>query len=967
MLVTAFLVSAAGGVAGEDQLTDQERQFFESRIRPVLIEHCYRCHSQQADKAEGGLLLDTAAGLRTGGDSGPAVQTQDPQASPLLEAIRYEGLEMPPKGRLPDSVIRDFEAWVQMGAPDTRTEINAAPQRRQIDVQAGRSFWSFQPVHDSVPTTEDTEANSIDRFVQARLSQAGLKANPMARPAARIRRLYFDLTGLPPTVAQLNEFLAAPTPDSWQVIVDRLLDSPQFGVHWGRHWLDVARYADSNGGDFNATFHNAWRYRNYVVDAFNQDKPFDTFIREQLAGDLLPADDDRQRTQQLVATGFLMLGTKMLSERDKAKLQMDVVDEQINTVGAAFLGMTLGCARCHDHKFDPIPTKDYYALAGIFRSTRTLEGESQKYVSTWRKTKLPVAPEHEAALQQHKSKRQRLERQRKDVQKSIEQLTKNQRDASPFLVDDDQAVFVGDWAESKLTSAFVGRGYRHDKQQGKGKKSVTWSWRVPRDGRYEIRLSYNSAGNRARKVPVTVQSADLRRTVVVDQTRKPELDGRFHSLGVFPLTAPAAEISVSTAETVGYVIADAVQFVELDAGGQPVPLAKAADESTHQLQKLNETARSIAKQLQELQDTAPPPAPMALAAGDLSEVADCEICIRGEHQNLGPVVPRGFLQVVQTNNRPSPASDQSGRLQLAQWIADSANPLTGRVIVNRIWSHLLGEGLVRSVDNFGKLGQRPTHPQLLDHLAARFTTPYGQTTKAGHHGLGWSVKRLVREIVLSDVYARSSADDAGCRTVDPENRLLWKAHRRRLPAEALRDSLLAMSGRLDLSPAESPVAHLGTLVKNNQPGEDEYQQSDSQRRSLYLPIIRNELPPVLAVFDFADPDLVVGKRPVTNVPAQALFLLNSPFVMQAADQTAQHLLAAKPESAEGLIQRTYQLVLSRSATSQELQRAAAFLQLNDLAAAKEVAEIGTDGEPLVTRLSRFVHVLFASTEFRMLD
>lgn len=966
-----LLIHAVAAQSGDQQPPAAQLEFFENRIRPVLVEHCYRCHSQEAGKAEGGLLLDTAAGLKSGGDSGPAIDSENSAASPLLEAIRYEGLEMPPDGRLPESVIRDFEKWIRMGAPDPRIGEAVKIKRRQIDLEAGRRFWAFRPVQDRQPPMRTESASPIDAFLDASLNEAGLEALPAASPAARIRRLYYDLIGLPPTVAQVREFVDQPDAATWTSIVDRLLTSPQFGVHWGRHWLDVARYADSNGGDFNATFHNAWRYRNYVVDSFNDDKPFDQFVREQLAGDLLPAASDQERTEQLVATGFLMLGTKMLSERDKLKLKMDVVDEQVNTVGAAFLGMTLGCARCHDHKFDPIPTQDYYALAGIFRSTQTLKGESQKYVSTWQKTTLPIEPAHEKALREHEEKTKQLEREHKKAATAVEQFEKSQRDYSPNVVDDDDAVLVGNWKESRLTPTFVGRGYRHDDRQGKGQKSITWTWKLPQDGRYDVRLSYTSGSTRAAAVPVEIRSAAGVERIRLDQTKAPNIDDRFRSVGTFSLAGSTVTATLSNQGTKGFVIADAVWFVALDTSGEPQLASTEKDDARQrdeELQQLRRQAEAAKQALADHRSAAPAPRPLALAAAEAEEVGDCEICIRGEHRNTGDVVPRGFLQVV-AEAQPDFPLEESGRRELAEWIADASNPLTGRVIVNRVWAHLFREGIVRSVDNFGALGQRPTHPELLDHLAARFVTPLGETTPAGHPGFGWSIRKLIRELVMTEAYVRSTADSSDHRAIDPENRLLWKAHRRRLSAEAMRDSLLQISGRLDLSPAESPVQGLGVLVKNNQPDADEYQQSESARRSLYLPIIRNELPPVLAVFDFADPDLVVGRRPVTNVPAQALFLLNSPFVMESADLAAERLMSASGVTVVELIDQIYKELLARRATTDEIQQACEFLQVQDeqqpLDAIAEDAS--SSGEPLQTRVARLIHVLFASTEFRMLE
>ncbi len=780
----------------------------------------------------------------------------------------------------------------------------------------------------------------------------------------------FDLTGLPPTTQEIDAFLADQSPDAEARVVDRLLESPRFGEHWGRHWLDVARYADSNGSDFNATFFNAWRYRNYVIDAFNRDKPFDRFVREQLAGDLLPYDNDQQRAEQLIATSFLMIGAKMLSERDKEKLTMDVVDEQIDTTGLAFLGLTLGCARCHDHKFDPVPATDYYALAGIFASTVTLEGESQQYVSAWTEYDLPVSPEHAAALAEYEGKKKELTAQVSAAKKRLQAAEKASTGDQPWnkqgvLVDDAEAQRVGNWKASTYSPTFVGVGYVHDDNAGKGQKSITFTPDLPRAGEYDVRLSYTAAKGRASNVPVTVRHAGGERRLSLNQEKKPKIHGLFHSLGSFSFEAgDAGSVTISNAGAEGHVIADAVWFVPVDAPPAdadektaktatekktpekktPDPLATAIQQATRQLKDLE-------GQLKQLEADAPPPRPKAMAVRDAQDVGDCPLRIRGETHKQGPMVKRGFLTVATTDNDGGGLQNprQSGRAELAEWVAGADNPLTARVITNRVWQHLLGEGLVRSVDNFGHLGEAPTHPQLLDTLAVDLVES------------GWSIKSLVRRIALSRTYRMSCRHDERAFAVDPENRLLWSAHRKRLPAEAIRDAMLAISGRLNLSPGESPVEGLGRLAidntANQQGGVD---SSGVARRSVYLPIVRNNLPEFLVTFDFADPDLVTGRRPVTNVPAQALLMLNSPFVRQNAAATAERLLAKKEISAAERIDRAYSLVLGRPASAAERRQASQFL---GGAEAKEDADAEQDADAW----REFVQALFASTEFRLLD
>ena len=738
------------------------------------------------------------------------------------------------------------------------------------------------------------------------------------------------------------------SPEAIRKLVEQLLESPQFGVHWGRHWLDVARYADSNGGDFNATFHNAWRYRDYVVQAFNDDKPYDQFIREQIAGDLLPFESDRQHADQIIATGFLMVGTKMLSERDKDKLRMDVVDEQISAVGRAFLAMTTECARCHDHKFDPIPTQDYYALAGIFRSTTTLEGESQQYVSTWTRRDLPVSDERKAEVQNYATERKKLQERIKKAGKDHDSLKEKlaELQTGGLTIDDADAELVGKWKASTFSPTYIGKGYVHDDQSGKGKKSARFAVRLPDAGRYDVQISYTASGNRARNVPVKVEHSGPASHVNLDQTRKPTIDGLFTSIGIFAFDAgQTAAITISNEGTEGYVIVDAVRLLRVDNDGNPLTTEESESDELAAVQMRLEAAADLKQELEgklkAIEKNAPAPLPKALAVFEAKQIDDCSIRIRGQHRNLGAKVARGFLQVASNDRSTDFPDDQSGRVQLADWVASSDHPLTARVIVNRIWYHLLGEGIVSTVDNFGKLGSRPTWPDLLDQLAIEFVND------------GWSIKNAIRRIVTSRVYQMSSAHVVRGSKADPENRWLWRAARKRLPAEAIRDSMLSISGQLDLSSGGSPVRGLGTLVTSNSPESKAYQSQQSTRRSIYLPIIRNELPAILTVFDFADPDVVTGRRPVTNVPAQALLLMNSPFVMDCSDRTVARLLATQETVDEGLVERAYELIFARQATPIETQRALEFLS-------------DTSGEPQ-KQLAQLIHVMFASTEFRMLN
>jgi len=982
-------MAGTGAVLGDDARlaapTAEQVAFFEARIRPVLVEHCYRCHSAESTAVKGGLRLDHAGGWRVGGDSGPAILPGKPDESLLIQALRYERDEMPPDGQLPPAVVADFERWVRLGAPDPRTEAPAAGlAARPVDLEAGRRFWSFRPLADvSLPTTVDADwpRTPIDRFLLARLEADGQSPSPDAPADLLLRRITFDLTGLPPTVAELQAFRQAAATDldgALAEAVDRLLASPGYGEHWGRHWLDIARYADSNGGDFNATFHDAWRYRDYVIRAFQHDRPFDQFLREQIAGDLLPYDSDAQREEQLVATGFLALGPKMLSERDKPKLQMDVVDEQITSVGQAFLGMTLGCARCHDHKFDPIPTTDYYALAGIFRSTRSLDGEIQKYVSDYTRQRLPIAPEHAAALARHVDEVKAAEQAlaaAKQAADAAKKQAESARDGS-IVVDDAAARIAGAWKQSTHVKRFVGVGYIHDDKQGKGEWSVAFTPTLPQAGEYEVRFAFPASGGRDRQVPVRIRHADGETLVQVDQTREPPIDKLWLPLGTFRFEAgESGSVTISSEGTTEYVVVDAVAFVPVKSSDAASLSNAATDPAAEareaEVKRLTAEVARLEQELKELKQQAPPPAPLALAVLESPEIGDCAVCIRGEHNRAGPVVPRGFLQVAMYGDLPEFPSTESGRRQLADWIADPRHPLTARVFVNRVWSHLFGAGIVRSVDNFGLLGDSPSHPELLDWLAGDFIAH------------GWSVRHVVRQIVLSRAYRQQALHREDGFAADPENRLLWRAHRRRLPAEGIRDALLLLSGGLDRTAGGSPVAGLGTLVSDNSAAATKFESQETGRRSVYLPIIRNELPTMLSAFDFADPDFVTGQRAETNVPAQALLLLNSPFVRSVAEQMARRLVAEASGDPAGRVVWAYETILSRTPTGPEIDRGVRFVETFAAAApppasTQPVSTQSASAQPdstspvpvdpaAITPWARLAQALFASTEFRLLE
>ncbi|KAA5540730.1 DUF1553 domain-containing protein [Roseiconus nitratireducens] len=708
----------------------QHTTFFSEYVQPIFEQHCFDCHSHDAGEANGGLVLDSKAGWSVGGDSGPAVLPGEAAKSLLFQVVNHEveGLKMPPDGKLSEDELQLIEKWISDGAHDPRD--GKAATRLAINIEAGRKWWAFQPVKRRV----DQPASSIDSFIEARMKAEGLEPALLAEASVLRRRLRYDLTGLPPDADVAEVADSELTESDYELIVDRLLDSSQFGEKWGRHWLDLARYADSNGSSFNPPFRRAWKYRNWVIDAFNDGMPINQFIRKQIAGDLLPYQTQQERDSNLTATGFLMLGSKVLGTFDKEQLLMDVVDEQIDTISKSLLGLTVACARCHDHKFDPIPQRDYYALAGFFTSTTTLDdrmGGPKEDESDWSRRGLG-----------------------KDGDERLRQ----------FLQENNYA-----WVKA-TQKTFHGR------------RSL---------GRLEEQLA----------------NAD-----------------------------------------------DAMKVNELE-------------------KKIAEERESLEEWTSKLEDFNRQMPDYVMAVRDADSIGDEAIRIRGVAASRGNVVPRGFLQVTCSGDAAAKIqSGGSGRLELADWIAADDNPLTARVFVNRVWKHLFREGIVRSVDNFGVMGEVPTHPELLEHLTARFIES------------GWKLKPLIREIVLSRAYRRSVAISS---ETDPENRLLSHQNRRRLEPEELRDTLLSLSGQLDRSQGTGMIDHLPIGDVSNL--GDAIAVEDN-RRTVYQPVIRTLEPTVLQVFDAPVNTMATGQRAQTIVAPQALYLMNSQAVQDACHHMAQRFL-----------------------------------------------------------------------------
>ncbi len=908
LIVQCFTLPKADCVYAEDASIE----FFEKNIRPALVKHCIRCHGPE--KVQGGLRLDSREAWQAGGDSGAAIVPGDDQ-SLLLKAVGYEdiSLEMPPRGKLPKKTIEHFQKWIRDGAFDPRVNDDMAgtTEPGAPTIAEGKNFWAFQPVKQPVvPDTLDAtwSKNDVDRFVLAELEKVGIQPAGDATKQNLLRRLTYDLTGLPPTTAQIERFLADESDDAIDKLIDRLLQSGHFGERWGRHWLDVVRFAESSGGGRTLLFPDAWRYRDYVIDAFNQDMPFDQFLKEQIAGDLLSSKSRLDRERKLVATGFLMLGPTNYEMQDKDILEMDVVDEQLDTMGKAMLGMTIGCARCHDHKFDPIPTRDYYALAGILKSTHSMNHSN---VSAWNTVELPLSPEDEAVFLASAQKVKAAETQLAAATRTWKRMTGkaggasvDPKSLSGVVVDSVDADVIGAWKKSTSVQRYVGADYTHDEQMDKGAKSVIYRPKLAESGSYEVFATYSPGTNRAKRVPYRIKHAGGETVVHLNQKNKPSIDALMEPLGTFEFDHESESTVVLVTEGTddGVVIADAIIW-RLVSGASEKELAS-KEQSAADVARQQEAAAAkaevdrLAKELKSLRQ-ATPKRQVAMAPRDADSPTDIHVAIRGMTHQKGDLVPRGVLQVAAWEGLASVETEASGRVQLADWIAHEKNPLTARVIANRVWYWTMGRGIVASVDNFGSTGDAPTHPELLDYLAFSLVQN------------GWSIKKLIREVVSSRAYQLSTRVGEQDQQLDADNQFYGRRIVKRLRAEDIRDSMLMASGNLDLTMG-------GSTIKKGTSSEYGY-QFEGRRRSVYVPVFRNRLPEIFEVFDFADPNIQGGSRMASNVASQALLLMNQPFVMEQAVDAAKRLVGQHSGEPHEMLRRAYREVLGREPLEQERQ------------------------------------------------
>ena len=817
-----------------------------------------------------------------------------------------------------------------------------AAKSDSIDIKAGRKHWAYQPLKaPGIPEVTDAAwpANDIDHFILAKLESAGLQPGSDAKKITLVRRLYFDLVGLPPTPEEITWFVDDKSPKAYEDLVDSLMASPRFGERWGRHWLDVARYAESMSLRGRSLKH-AWRYRDYVIEAFNDDLPYDQFLRQQLAGDLLEETSVDAQRRNLIATTYLLMGDALLENQDKSQLDMDYVDEQLDAIGQGLLAQTIACARCHDHKFDPIPTRDYYAMAGILKNVQWLKHGN---VSDFMQKPLPLSEETKREQEIHDSSVARL---KSEINVLKPQVTGKglppvqAKDLPGIVVDNTDAKATGRWAKSDGVPNHVGSEYLYSNTSG---SKVIYPVKFSKGGKYAVRISGAQHANRAPKALVTVHHKNGSQSFRLDQRKAPGTfnkagsDGYFQSLGFYEFRSGQCDaVEISTKGGGGFVVADAVQFLPVDNEGK-VTISQSSrhgkELSSAERQELKTRMTKLTTDLSALQKRKPA-TEMVQSFNEKSKPTDMKINIRGSIDNLGAIAPRGVLQVANYRPAPEMPTNASGRLELADWITDPANPLTARVMANRVWHWLIGEGLVRTVDNFGTTGESPSHPELLDHLAIQFVQQ------------GWSVKKLIRAIALSKTYRLSSM--RGEQRKDPENRFLAHMNHRRLDAEAIRDTMLSVSGALNL---EMGGATFPASLKT-----DVDFRFEEPRRSVYVPVFRSSLPELFEVFDFANTSLVTGRRNLSTVAPQALFMMNHPFVRAQAKLTAERLLDdSQPKEAQR-IDHAYLRILGRHATAKEIALSQKFL--------KSVIETTENGRG--EAWTQMVQSLFSTIDFRYL-
>ena len=912
-------------------------EFFESRVRPVLVKYCYDCHSQVTGKTMGGLSLDSRKGMMTGGRQGPAMVPGSTEGCKLLDAIRYRSadLQMPPSGKLPGAVVADIATWVKMGAPwpdarpSTQTNSHVVPGVTTIQQDRLR-HWSWQPLKPihlpAVKRTGWPKAN-IDRFILAKLESKSLTPGDYADRRTLIRRAYMDVIGLPPAQDEVDAFIADRSTDAWRRVVDRLLANPQYGERWGRFWLDLARYGEDQAHSFEPRLYpQGFRYRDWVADAFNSDMPYDKFLREQIAADVLNEPD---REKQLPALGFFATGPVYYGDSK----MLDQYDDRIDTMSRAMLGLTVACARCHDHKFDPIPQKDYYALAGVFASTNYIESPVAESPLGGAKTD-PKSPGIANRNEAINKKANELDAFVAEHQKEFR--SRYTPEIARYLVAawryKNRNVTVTDLTPASFSStekleqtvlqrwiAYIDRTSIDDH----GQAWITSLRTLVPAGKAKLDRSTD-----ATTASAVQQAATNFQAAILEYSRRQD-DNEVKKLKLAPISARERAALDEVTGSDGVLTLPRENFETLLTGDPKLRFGILSAE----LQRLKMGA-------------------FVHALTDAGKPIDLPVLVRGNPDAPGPVEPRHFLAILtESHGQPVPFNQGSGRLELANAIAGKSIPLAARVMVNRVWQHHFGVGLVRTASNFGMLGEAPSHPELLDYLTSRFITS------------GWSVKSLHREIMLSATYCLSSSMNARKFEIDPDDRLLWRMPRRRLEIEAWRDSMLAVSGTIDLTVG-------GPSLQLSSP--------DNRRRTFYAGVSRHDLDSMMKLFDFPDPNATTDARTSTTVPLQQLFVLNSEYMVRMAKAFAARINSSNAHTDTDRIRLAFSLAFNRTPDADELALARRFLASDRVPVTTQtvsgsehtVNEAPTVQKPTgqtLTKWEQYAQVLLSSNEFMYVD
>lgn len=960
--------------------------FFEQKIRPVLVEQCYACHSAEArtaKKLKGGLLLDTAAGVLSGGDSGPAIVAGKPTESLLVKALKYDGLEMPPNSKLADNIVADFVKWIELGAPDPREGDAGGRPKREINLEEGRKFWSFQPLKSASPPDvkrEEWSHTPIDRFIAAKHDEHNLQPSGPASREKLLRRVYFDLVGLPPTPEQLAAFLNHPSPNALEIVVDELLQSERYGERWARHWLDAARFAESGGYEFDGFRPGAYHYRDWVIRAFNSDLPYHEFVRMQIAGDKLSPNE----YHGAAAAGFLVAGPYpgQITAKTVERIRYDQLDDMIMTLGGSMLGLTLGCVRCHEHKYDPIPHQDYYGIASAL--ARTAHGPKQYdpdpaatlravekhradhdvLVAALKKFAAEQLPQRFTAWQQAELPKQPDSPRWQVMEPVTLEAERSWLKLLPGHIVAHDGGFAPETNAKRRTrptraaEEYIVTAHTFQKNITSLRLDLFTDKSLPSrgpglngDGSFQLAEIKISARSLDPAAPDRDKPIDLKLVPVFaaaedqDQPLKHAVDGNAETAWVVRTTAKKDNAAVFEIEgglagfPGGTELTITLQFRDLGVGRarfalstEPNPATWAGDFLPQHIAEMrailaannNQVPESFresvmrwfspfdaetAKVFQAVRDHAQqePRPPLTEVYTTIDGGQDVFLLRRGEVDNKQSKAEPAFLQVLSSaeNNQrwlPKSADGQTtidARIGLANWMTDAeqgAGAILARVMVNRIWQHHFGEGLVGTPNDFGLQGDRPTHPELLDWLATEFVRG------------GWKLKPLHKTIVLTRAYQMANDVAPENLKIDPENRFLWYRRPQRLEAEIIRDSLLAAGGSLD-------TTMYGPSLLDNVP-----------RRSIYLRVKRSELIPFMTMFDAPEPTQSIGERIATTLPTQALTLMNSPFVRQQAEKLAARIHPTADTPLEAAIDRGYQIAFARSPAAEERQRMLAFVQ-----------------------------------------